>query len=101
MELTTGDKQRKFTKMVAQLILWAYDREYQLTFGDAWAKTGHMANSLHYIRLAIDLNLFKDGVWLTDAASFAPLHDYWESIGGSLRIEKDSNHFSLEHEGRR
>ncbi len=98
MELTTGDKQRKFTKMVANLILWAYEHGYQLTLGDAWAKTGHVSGSFHYIRLAIDLNLFKDGKWLTKTEDHLPLGKYWESIGGTWGggfPKPDGNHYSL------
>jgi hypothetical protein len=44
-------------------------------------------------------------VWLDKGpeceAGFAMLHDYWDSIGGSKRIDKDMNHFSLEYQGRR
>ena len=99
--MTLGEKQRKFTRMVADLIIFAYEQGYELSFGDAWATTGHMKNSLHYSRLAIDLNLFKDGIFLVDGAAHTPLHDYWDTLGGSPRILKDMNHYSIEHEGRK
>ena len=44
--------------MVALLILFAYEKGYELSFGDAFATDGHIEDSLHYKRLAIDLNLF-------------------------------------------
>lgn len=98
--MTLGEEQRKFARMVADLIVFAYDRGYELTFGDAWAKDGHKKNSNHYIRLAIDLNLFKDGVWLKKTTDHLPLGEYWESIGGSWGGRfNDGNHYSLEHEG--
>lgn len=87
--------------MVADLIIHAYDLGYELTFGDAYATSGHKDNSNHYIRLAIDLNLFKGGKWLTDGTGHDELHDHWDSIGGAKRIEHDLNHYSLEWEGRR
>jgi len=88
--------------MVALLIQCAYEKGYELTFGDAWAKTGHMAKSLHYDRLAIDLNLFKDGKYLSTTEDHKPLGEFWESIGGSWGGRfNDGNHYSLEHEGRR
>ncbi len=61
MNMTLRETQSKFVRMIATLIQFAYEKGYELTFGDAWAKTGHTTNSLHYERLAIDLNLFKDG----------------------------------------
>jgi hypothetical protein len=54
--MTLRQKQSKFVKMVALLILYTYELGYEITFGDAWAKKGHKKGSFHYQRLAIDLN---------------------------------------------
>ena len=82
--------------MVALLILHAEQLGYEVTFGDAWASTGHKINSFHYSRLAIDLNLFKNGRYLTSTGSHTPLGEYWESIGGSWGGRfGDGNHYSL------
>jgi hypothetical protein len=89
--------QSKFVFMVSQLIQWAYAHGYEMTFGDAWAKTGHATNSFHYRRLAVDLNLFKDGAWLQDTESHRPLGEYWVSIGGTWGgnfKRPDGNHYS-------
>ena len=99
--MTLGEKQRIFSKMLAELILYAYALGYEISMGDVWAKTGHKTNSCHYIRLAADLNLFKDGKWLTDGSGHDKLHDYWDKLGGAKRIDDDLNHYSFEHEGRR
>ena len=112
--MTLGEKQRKFTRMVADLIIWAYDHGFELTWGEAWrtpeqavlnAASGKgIAASLHTERLAVDLNLFKDGKFLSKTEDHYPLGEYWESIGGSWggRFKRpDGNHYSLEHEGRR
>jgi hypothetical protein len=100
--VTLGEKQRKFVRMIAELILWAYEQDYELTFGDAWAKTGHMQSSNHYIRLAIDLNLFKNGIYLDKTEDHRPLGEHWEAMGGTWGGRfKDGNHYSLEHEGRK
>ena len=97
-----GDKQRKFTRMIGLLIEYAYGSGYELTFGDAYAHDGHMNNSLHYSRLAVDFNLFKDGEYLTKTSDHKLLGEYWESIGGSWGGRfNDGNHYSLEHSGRR
>jgi hypothetical protein len=101
-EMTLGQKQRKFTEMIGRLIEWAYANGYELTFGDAQATTGHMKGSLHYSRLAVDFNLFKDGKWLSRSEDHKPLGEYWESIGGAWGGRfNDGNHYSLEHEGRK
>ena len=111
-ELTLGQKQRLFTLNVAKLILKAYEMGYELTFGEAYrtpeqaelyANAGMgIKNSLHTQRLAIDLNLFKDGIYQTDSISYKRIGEYWESLnkgfiwGGRF---KDGNHFSFMHNG--
>jgi hypothetical protein len=69
--------------MLADMIIFAYDNGYELTGGDLWAKTGHKAKSFHYDRLAIDLNLFKDGKFLETTEDHRPLGEFWERQGGS------------------
>ncbi len=115
--MNLGKKQREFTRRVAQLIDFAYSRGYELTFGEAYrtpeqaalnAKKGTgISNSLHTQRLAIDLNLFIDGKWQTDSASFKPLGEFWEQLStpdaiccwGGRWKKPDGNHFSIEHNG--
>jgi hypothetical protein len=89
--------------MVALLILHAEQLGYELTFGDAYRDPRAIYGkwkSLHRKRLAVDFNLFKDGVYLTQTEDYEPLGLYWESIGGSWGGRfNDGNHFSLEHGG--
>jgi hypothetical protein len=100
VEMTLGQKQRLFVKMVGELIAYAYSIGVELSFGDAWAKSGHKQGSNHYIRIAIDLNLFKDGTWLKETEDHLALGEFWESIGGSWGGRfGDGNHYSLDHEG--
>jgi hypothetical protein len=95
-------KQSLFVRMVADLIIFAYNNGYEMTFGDAWAQSGHRPGSNHYIRLAIDLNLFKDGKFLQATEDHRLLGEYWESIGGAWGGRfNDGNHYSLKHEGRK
>jgi len=109
--MSLGDKQRKFSRMVASLLEFIHSRGYDVTFGDAYRDVrlhgrvgeklgyGH-ASSCHKYRLAIDLNLFKDGVFLTKTKDHEPFGIYWESIGGSWGGRfNDGNHYSLEHNG--
>ncbi len=95
-------KQSKFAFAVGLLITYAYSRGYELTLGDAAATKGHKAGSFHYKRLAIDLNLFKDGVYLTETKDHEPLGIYWEGLGGTWggrfsedERKKDGNHYSF------
>lgn len=108
--MTLSEKQALFTVMIAKLIFWADEHGYRLTFGEAYrtpeqaaanAKSGKgIKNSLHTQRLAVDFNLFKNGVWLTKSTDHKPLGEYWESIGGTWGGRfNDGNHYSLEHNG--
>ncbi|MNQ48933.1 hypothetical protein D3C85_628210 [compost metagenome] len=109
--MTLGEKQKKFVKMVGQLIEFAYANGYELTFGDAYRdprvhgqvgekKSYSSANSVHKQRLAVDFNLFRDGKYLTKTEDYLRLGDFWESIGGSWGGRfNDGNHFSMEHSG--
>lgn len=110
--MSLGESQRTFTRLIGQLIQWAYDHGYELTFGEAWrtpemaalyASQGKgIANSLHIDRLAVDFNLFKDGVFLTSTEDHRPLGEFFESIGGTWGGRfKDANHYSLAFGGRK
>lgn len=107
-------KQQKFSVLVAKLILWANEKGYGVTFGEAYRSPAQaainaangtgIANSLHIKRLAVDLNLFIDGEYQSDSAAYTSLGDYWKTLdpecawGGDFR-KPDGNHFSLSHEG--
>jgi len=97
--MTLRQKQSKFVRMVALLIQFAYEQGYEITFGDAWAHDGHIDGSFHYKRLAIDLNLFRNGRYLSSTEAHRPLGEFWESIGGSWGgdfTRPDGNHYSLD-----
>lgn len=111
--MSLGAKQRRFTLMIAELIQKAYEMGYELTLGDAFRdprvhgavgekESYSSSNSLHKSRLALDLNLFKDGVYLTSTEDHEPLGLIWEAMGGAWGGRfKDGNHYSLEHNGRK
>ena len=92
-------RQSKFAFLVGKLILFAYEEGYELSFGDAWASSGHKKGSFHYVRLAIDLNLFKKGKYLTQTEDHRKLGEYWKSLdanctwGGDFP-DPDGNHYS-------
>jgi hypothetical protein len=96
--MTLREKQSVFMKALGELIRFAHDQGYELTGGDLFAKSGHKEGSFHYKRLAIDLNFFRDGNWLTSTEDHAPLGHYWESLGGTWggRFKTpDGNHYSF------
>ena len=109
--MTLGQKQRHFTRLVGLLIEFAYQQGFELTVGDAYrdprlhgevgVKKGYgHSKSAHKQRLAIDLNLFKDGKYLDSTEAHKPLGEYWESLGGTWGGRfADGNHYSLEHGG--
>lgn len=115
--MTLGERQRLFSKLVAKLILHAYDLGYELALGEAWRSTATarlmaeqgkgIATSLHCERLAVDLLLFKDGTYLTRSEDYAPLGTYWKTLhpdarwGGDFKSRPDGNHFSITPDNRR
>jgi len=104
------NKQAQFATAIGRLLVWCADNNHTtVTFGDAYRdprlhgamgekKAYGAANSVHKLRLAVDLNLIINGK-LAQPADYAPLHDYWDTLGGAERIANDMNHFSFEHNG--
>lgn len=85
--------------MVALLIFYAEALGYEVTLGEAY-RPGDARN--HGKRLAIDLNLFKDGEYLMASEAHEPLGLFWESLGGAWGgrfAHADGNHYSLAHDG--
>ena len=92
------EAQNKFSTMIARLILYAQNLRYYVTCGDFYATSGHIVGSKHYIRLAADLNLFKDGKYLKTTFDHYPLGLYWEKRGGIWggRFKNpDGNHYEI------
>jgi len=103
------ENQQAFAFKVAYLIVHAHNLGYQVTLGDAYRDTrlhGEMgvkkgygnAKSFHKQRLAIDLNLFKDGKLTYEIKDYEPLGKYWESLDpkneyGGFWTWKDAPHF--------
>jgi hypothetical protein len=104
--------QSSFLYDIARLILWVEEHEeWDFTLGDGFRDKrafgamgekkagvyGHI-NSFHKKRLAIDLNLFVDGDYITgDHPAWREIGAYWKNLhpentwGGDFN---DSNHFS-------
>jgi len=102
MRLTLRQTQSLFARKVADLIIKAHDLGYEITLGDAYRdpripRCYGVANSFHKKRLAIDINLFKDGKYLINTEDHKQLGEWWESQGGTwggrFKIP-DGNHYS-------
>ena len=112
-QLKLGEKQELFMELLPLLLLKAYELGYKLRGGDLFRDPrvfGHIGESkgyghkksCHKYKLAIDLNLFKDGVFLTSVHDHESLGLFWESLhplcvwGGRFN---DGNHYSIKHNG--
>lgn len=108
----TLELQVKFAHDVAWLILHARELGFGVTLGEAYrppemAEIHHQSgkgirNSLHTRRLAIDLNLFKDGHYLRSTESHQELGMWWKSLGPDHAWGGDfgdGNHYSLSPDG--
>lgn len=96
--MNTPETQKEFSLFIALLIQFAFQRGYRISFGDFWATDGHKKNSLHYIRCAGDLNLFRDGKYLDKTEDHAELGKFWESLHPRCRWGGrygDGNHYEM------
>lgn len=117
-------KQSRFARLLSHLVLWieAQGKGWEVTIAECGPQLMrkvqtsdgrtlraldrvHMDGSLHYARLAADLNLFVGGEFITSGE-----HEAWQAIGAkweSMDPEarwggrfNDANHLSLAHEGK-
>lgn len=109
------EKQKLFVRCLGKLIIYANSKGWEFTqaegyIGDSIDKptedTPHLRHGAHFNRLGIDLNLFINGDWIRDGShlAWADLNVFWESLHPLCRTgydfkKRDSNHFSIEHEG--
>ena len=107
--MTLGEAQRIFARRIPRLIDYIFDNGYECTLGDAYRSPRAFGGqgeegpygrprSAHKNRLAIDLNLFLDGEYLSTTEAHRPFGEYWVSIdpenhvwGGDFQ---DGNHYS-------
>lgn len=89
-----------FTSLISDLVREITERGFSCYFGDGVARDGHIKNSFHYKGLAQDINLFKNGVYLTKTEDHAQFGEYWKQLhplctwGGDF-TRKDGNHYSF------
>jgi len=114
MTETLRQKQSRFALGVALLIQHADSLGYEVTLGEAWrtpeqakwnaAQGTGTVSSLHIERLAIDINLYRNGEWLQKSEDHKPLGEWWESLGTDYRWggrfrRPDGNHYSISSDG--
>lgn len=96
-KISLRQQQSVFAIAVARLINKASDFGLEVTLGDAYRDERCQygsKSSRHRSRLAIDLNLFRDGKYLTQTADHQELGKWWESIGGIWGGRfNDGNHY--------
>lgn len=111
---TLSQKRCRFTAQIAQLIEHALSLglgvaldQVKRTQAEATANASSgagIANSLHLLGLAADLNLYRGDLYLPSTAEHLPLGTYWESLSpgscwGGRFSKPDGNHYSFEHNG--
>ena len=113
--MSLRELQSEFASLIPPLISKAILLGYAVTLGDAYrdprvhgaigVKQGYgHSKSAHKQRLAIDLNLFKGGVFMADTEAHRELGEWWEKQhplarwGGRFKTP-DGNHYSLEYGG--
>jgi hypothetical protein len=113
--MTLREKQSIFASLIPGLINHAINLGYEITLGEVYRSPEEakrlaalglgIVNSVHILKLAIDLNLFKNGIWLTKTEDHKFLGEWWESLstkeytccwGGRFN---DGNHYSIENNG--
>ena len=96
-------RRKLFSALIPKLINKMLDDGYTPLIGKDGLK--HMDGSLHYEGLAMDIDLFKDDVYLTKTEYHQSFGVYWENLhalcrwGGRFK-KKDGNHYSVTYQGK-
>lgn len=88
-KMKLGQKQELFMRLLPRLIDKAHELGFEIRGGDLFrdprvhgqinVKQGYGAkNSCHKLKLAIDLNLFKDGAFIQTTEGHHELGEWWE-----------------------
>lgn len=103
---------RKFTEMVAELIIESRRRGYEpfidyvlrsaeeqnRLYREGKSKCdGYNKKSRHQNAKAVDIYFFdsKAGKVLWESPIYAEMHEYWEELGGDPMIKWDQGHFQV------
>lgn len=113
--MTLREARCLFTRLLADLIRFAYASGFEVSIEEVKrdpriaqlnAESGKgISNSLHLLGLAVDLNLYKQGAFLSQSQDHGALGAYWKTLhplcrwGGDF-TRPDGNHYSISWEGR-
>jgi hypothetical protein len=104
-----GKRQELFASLIPSLLTKAFELGFQVRIGDCFRDPrvhgqygekiayGH-SSSNHKLKCAIDLNLFKDGVYLATTNDHDELGSWWEEQHPQCRWGghyNDGNHYEL------
>lgn len=107
--MSLGEKQELFMRLLPRLIGKAHELGFEIRGGDLFRDPrvhgefnkkksyGHK-KSCHKLKLAIDLNLFKDGEYISTTEGHRVLGEWWEHQHEDARWGgrfNDGNHYSL------
>ena len=109
--MTLSEARCAYSLCFAELVIAAHAMGFDVAFDEVTVHltpknpTGnHKANSNHYIGLAGDLVLYRQGVYLTETAEYEKIGLAWEEMGklkgldlvwGGRFSNSDGNHFSM------
>jgi hypothetical protein len=96
------DRRKLFSSLIPKLLNKMIEDGYTPLIG----KDGltHMKNSLHYDGLAMDIDLFKDNVYLITTEAHLSFGEFWESLSPETRWGgrfRDGNHYSVTYKGKK
>ena len=107
--MSLSREQQKFASDLGLFLVWIYQHPGWSVTGGEWHRPQEMADiyaergtgvkdSLHTMRLAIDLNFFIDGEYQTSTSAYEEIGSYWESLNinnrwGGKFLKPDGNHF--------
>lgn len=108
-------RQQRFAKLTVKLYLEIERRGYGWSYGDAFrdprvfgeqgVQKGYgKASSAHKNKLAVDVNLFLNGVYLKDTEAHRQFGEHWCTLDPDCRwgghfSDADGNHYSMIYKG--
>jgi hypothetical protein len=116
--MTLRQQRSLFARLLPRLLDYIHDQGFECTLGETIRSPSQaqanvasgkgIANSLHLVGLAIDINLFDvNGKYLVNTSDHKFAGEYWKSLhplarwGGDFKPKADGNHYSLEWQGRK
>ena len=77
-----GEKQELFGRLYSEHLVWLTQQGYQYRLVDVFASSRHRDGSMHYLKLAADINLFINGKYLTKTLDHEASGRKWEGRAG-------------------